>query len=105
MEDWPEQVKTMQRNWIGRSEKGVILNLKRTDNDETFSVYTTRPDTFMGVAYVAVAGGHPIAQEPLKIAMLLQCLLKNAKTPKLPKQTWQQWRKKHSNRLLRNLTH
>ncbi|KKK44787.1 hypothetical protein LCGC14_3166550, partial [marine sediment metagenome] len=65
LEDWPEQVKTMQRNWIGRSE-GLDIEFKRTDNNETFSVYTTRPDTFMGVTYLAVAGAHPIAQEAAK---------------------------------------
>ncbi|STD41941.1 Leucine--tRNA ligase [Edwardsiella tarda] len=47
LEDWPEQVKTMQRNWIGRSE-GVEITFRVADRDETFAVYTTRPDTFMG---------------------------------------------------------
>ncbi|GAP76226.1 leucyl-tRNA synthetase [Pseudoalteromonas sp. SW0106-04] len=65
LEHWPEQVKTMQRNWIGRSE-GVDITFKRADNQGEFSVYTTRPDTFMGVTYVAVAAGHPIAQEAAK---------------------------------------
>ncbi|QTH72086.1 leucine--tRNA ligase [Pseudoalteromonas xiamenensis] len=65
LDHWPEQVKTMQRNWIGRSE-GVEIDFKRADNGETFTVYTTRPDTFMGVTYVAVAAGHPIAQEAAK---------------------------------------
>ncbi|MCF2910622.1 leucine--tRNA ligase [Pseudoalteromonas sp. DL2-H2.2] len=65
LEHWPEQVKTMQRNWIGRSE-GLEIDFKRADNDEQFTVYTTRPDTFMGVTYVAVAAGHPIAQEAAK---------------------------------------
>ncbi|MFY8272802.1 leucine--tRNA ligase [Pseudoalteromonas sp. SSDWG2] len=62
LEHWPEQVRTMQRNWIGRSE-GVDITFKRADGKGEFSVYTTRPDTFMGVTYVAVAAGHPIAQE------------------------------------------
>ncbi|KZX01792.1 leucine--tRNA ligase [Pseudoalteromonas luteoviolacea] len=62
LEHWPEQVKTMQRNWIGRSE-GLEIDFKRADNGEHFTVYTTRPDTFMGVTYVAVAAGHPIALE------------------------------------------
>ncbi|MFC3033780.1 leucine--tRNA ligase [Pseudoalteromonas fenneropenaei] len=65
LDHWPEQVKTMQRNWIGRSE-GLEIDFKRADNGETFTVYTTRPDTFMGVTYVAVAAGHPIAQEAAK---------------------------------------
>ncbi|MEO2266797.1 leucine--tRNA ligase [Pseudoalteromonas sp. YIC-656] len=62
LEHWPEQVRTMQRNWIGRSE-GVDITFKRADGKGEFSVYTTRPDTFMGVTYVAVAAAHPIAQE------------------------------------------
>ncbi len=62
LEHWPEQVKTMQRNWIGRSE-GLEIDFKRADKDQHFTVYTTRPDTFMGVTYVAVAAAHPIAAE------------------------------------------
>ncbi|BCL68775.1 leucine--tRNA ligase [Vibrio nigripulchritudo] len=62
LDHWPEQVKTMQRNWIGRSE-GLEIDFKRADKDENFTVYTTRPDTLMGVTYVAVAAGHPIALE------------------------------------------
>ena len=65
LEHWPEQVKTMQRNWIGRSE-GLEIDFKRADNQESFTVYTTRPDTFMGVTYVGVAAGHPIALEAAK---------------------------------------
>ncbi|MCV9877909.1 leucine--tRNA ligase [Brenneria izbisi] len=60
LESWPEQVKTMQRNWIGRSE-GVEITFNIADSEEKLSVYTTRPDTFLGVTYVAVAAGHPLA--------------------------------------------
>ncbi|MFT6092782.1 MAG: leucyl-tRNA synthetase [Pseudohongiellaceae bacterium] len=64
LDGWPEKVKTMQSNWIGRSE-GVELNFEivgETDPElEKLSVYTTRPDTLMGVTYVAVAPQHPIA--------------------------------------------
>ncbi|AOR57868.1 leucine--tRNA ligase [Pectobacterium parmentieri] len=62
LESWPEQVKTMQRNWIGRSE-GVEITFDVADSTEKLSVYTTRPDTFMGVTYVAVAAGHPLAAQ------------------------------------------
>ncbi|MBH2958169.1 leucine--tRNA ligase [Serratia marcescens] len=62
LESWPEQVKTMQRNWIGRSE-GVEITFDVADSEETLTVYTTRPDTFMGATYVAVAAGHPLAQQ------------------------------------------
>lgn len=57
---WPEQVKTMQRNWIGRSE-GVEITFRLNEVDEKVSVYTTRPDTFYGASYVAVAAAHPLA--------------------------------------------
>ena len=63
--EWPEQVKTMQRNWIGKS-RGIELSfdIKGSDGSaaEPLSVYTTRPDTLMGVTYVAVAAGHPLAK-------------------------------------------
>ncbi|WOG30439.1 leucine--tRNA ligase [Endozoicomonas sp. 8E] len=65
LEDWPEQVKAMQRNWIGRSE-GVQMTFKVANpvagSPEAFQIYTTRPDTLMGVTYVAVAAEHPIAK-------------------------------------------
>ncbi|WP_437612304.1 leucine--tRNA ligase [Erwinia sp. V71] len=62
LEDWPEQVKTMQRNWIGRSE-GVEITFDVADSAEKLTVYTTRPDTFIGATYLAVAAGHPLAAQ------------------------------------------
>ncbi|MCK7631286.1 leucine--tRNA ligase [Shewanella sp. JNE10-2] len=61
LDGWPEQVKTMQRNWIGRSE-GVEMTFGVAGHDKTFDIYTTRPDTLMGVTYVAIAAGHPLAE-------------------------------------------
>ena len=61
LDQWPEQVRTMQRNWIGRSE-GVDLDFNLADGS-ALSVYTTRPDTLMGVTYLAVAPQHPVARE------------------------------------------
>jgi len=60
LDGWPEQVKTMQKNWIGRSE-GADIQFKLVGQDDALEVYTTRPDTLMGVTYVAVAAQHPIA--------------------------------------------
>ncbi|WP_299591471.1 leucine--tRNA ligase [uncultured Microbulbifer sp.] len=63
--DWPEQVRTMQRNWIGKS-RGVELAFalpKTIAGVDHFDVYTTRPDTLMGVTYVSLAAEHPIALE------------------------------------------
>ncbi len=61
LDEWPEQVRTMQRNWIGRSE-GVELSFDVEGFGE-LEVFTTRPDTLMGVTYVAVAPAHPLAQK------------------------------------------
>lgn len=61
LEDWPEQVKAMQRNWIGRSE-GAQITFQVEQFDMALSVYTTRPDTLFGVTYMAVAAQHPLAQ-------------------------------------------
>ncbi|WP_440863521.1 leucine--tRNA ligase [Symbiopectobacterium purcellii] len=60
LESWPEQIKTMQRNWIGRSE-GVEITFDVADSADKLTVYTTRPDTFIGATYVAVAAAHPLA--------------------------------------------
>ncbi len=60
LEGWPEQVKTMQANWIGRSE-GLQIEFDVVDSDESLAVYTTRPDTLMGVTYLAVAAEHPLS--------------------------------------------
>ena len=57
---WPDAVKTMQRNWIGRSE-GVELDFALADGGEPLRVYTTRPDTLFGATYMAVAADHPLA--------------------------------------------
>ena len=62
MPGWPESVKTMQRNWIGRSE-GVELSFDVQGEDESLTVYTTRPDTLHGVTYMAVAAEHPLAKK------------------------------------------
>ncbi|CZF77419.1 Leucine--tRNA ligase [Grimontia celer] len=59
LDGWPEMVKTMQRNWIGRSE-GVELKFE-VKGQADLEVYTTRPDTLMGVTYVGIAAGHPLA--------------------------------------------
>lgn len=60
LDGWPEQVKTMQRNWIGKSY-GCEVEFPIVDGEGTLKVYTTRPDTLMGATYVAVAAEHPLA--------------------------------------------
>ncbi|HAQ50617.1 MAG TPA: leucine--tRNA ligase [Gammaproteobacteria bacterium] len=61
LDGWPEQVKTMQANWIGRSE-GVEVLFSVAGHDE-LTVYTTRADTLMGVTYLAIAAEHPLVQQ------------------------------------------
>ncbi len=58
--DWPSRVKAMQRNWIGRSE-GATVTFAVAGSDETFEIYTTRPDTIFGATYVVFAPEHPLA--------------------------------------------
>ncbi len=64
LDGWPESVKTMQRNWIGRSE-GLEIQFDVVDAAgaalEPLRVFTTRPDTVMGVSFVSIAGEHPLA--------------------------------------------
>ncbi len=62
MPGWPDSVKTMQRNWIGRSQ-GVELTFDVAGDNEPLTVFTTRPDTLLGVTYMAVAAEHPLAEK------------------------------------------
>ena len=59
---WPERVKTMQRNWIGRSE-GTEIHFTLVETQEVLPVFTTRPDTLFGVTYVVLAPEHPLVQD------------------------------------------
>ncbi|MDX1347193.1 MAG: leucine--tRNA ligase [Thiomicrorhabdus chilensis] len=63
LEGWPEQVKTMQKNWIGKSTGLQISFPIVGQENKTLDVYTTRPDTLMGVTYVAIAADHPMARK------------------------------------------
>ena len=58
--EWPEQVRTMQRNWIGRSEGATV---RFPYDGDAIEVYTTRPDTLLGATYLALAPQHPIVQK------------------------------------------
>ena len=62
LEGWPDAVRTMQRNWIGKSE-GVEFDFAIDGSEERVRVYTTRPDTVAGVTYMAVAAEHPLAKK------------------------------------------
>jgi len=78
MTGWPEQVRTMQKNWIGRSE-GVEISFKIDGQDKNVKIFTTRPDTLMGVTYLAVAAEHDLARQAGEkfsnvAAFIKQCL-------------------------------
>jgi leucyl-tRNA synthetase len=86
---WPEQVRTMQRNWIGRSE-GVEMSFQLATPveglDDQIDIYTTRPDTLMGVTYLGVAAEHPLALAASR----------NAKPTRLLNRVWPLLRKRAS---------
>ena len=60
--DWPESVKNLQRNWIGKS-KGANVHFKIQSINETITVYTTRPDTLFGATYMVIAPEHPLVDQ------------------------------------------
>lgn len=97
----------MQRNWIGRSE-GVEITFNVNDYDNTLTVYTTRPDTFMGCTYLAVAAGHPLAQKaaennPELAAFIDEC--RNTKVAEAEMATMEKKKKKASILALKRFTH
>lgn len=59
--DWPESIKAMQRNWIGKSE-GAMVTFKIKDSDHDFKIYTTRPDTLFGASYTVLAPEHELVK-------------------------------------------
>lgn len=79
---WPDMVKTMQRNWIGRSE-GVEITFDVADTNENVAVYTTRPDTFYGVSYLGIAAAHPLAGLAAQNNPELAAFIQEAKNAKV----------------------
>ncbi|RLJ09507.1 MAG: leucine--tRNA ligase, partial [Candidatus Aenigmatarchaeota archaeon] len=65
LKEWPEDVKTMQRNWIGKSE-GAIIEFPIENSNEKIEVFTTRPDTFFGITFLVYAPEHPKVMELVK---------------------------------------
>ena len=82
LDGWPEQVKAMQRNWIGRSE-GLEIEFKVANSDQSLSVYTTRPDTIYGVTYMGLAAQHPLAREAAKSNPKLADFIEQCKNSKV----------------------
>ncbi len=79
LEGWPDAVRQMQANWIGRST-GLEVDFKLAHQDEMLRVYTTRPDTLMGVSYVAVAAEHPLVADLLADNAELAAFVQECKT-------------------------
>ncbi|AYN18152.1 leucine--tRNA ligase [Pseudomonas monteilii] len=80
---WPEQVKTMQRNWIGKSrgmEVQFPYDQATIGHEGTLKVFTTRPDTLMGATYVAVAAEHPLATQAAQGNPALQAFIDECKS-------------------------
>ncbi len=78
LEGWPEQVKTMQRNWIGKSY-GCEVEFPIVNGTGNLKVYTTRPDTLMGATYVAVAAEHALASQAAENNPALQAFIQECK--------------------------
>jgi len=78
LDGWPEAVKTMQKNWIGKSV-GIDIDF-RLDDKNTLTVYTTRPDTLMGATYLAIAAEHPLAIQAGQTSTTIQAFLDECKT-------------------------
>ncbi len=81
LEGWPDQVKTMQKNWIGRSE-GVEIVFD-VEGFDALNVFTTRPDTLMGVTYVAIAPEHELATEAAKSSQEVNSFLHECRQTKV----------------------
>ena len=78
LKDWPESVKTMQRNWIGRSE-GVLLKFNVQELEDFVEVFTTRPDTLLGVTFLALSPEHSIVEKIARNDTALSLKLKTWK--------------------------
>jgi len=78
LDGWPEAVKIMQKNWIGKSV-GIDIDF-RLDDKNTLTVYTTRPDTLMGATYLAIAAEHPLAIQAGQTSTTIQAFLDECKT-------------------------
>ena len=81
LEGWPERVRIMQKNWIGRSE-GLNITFKVDGSEDTFTVYTTRPDTFMGITYISISANHPLVKKCCETNKELEAFCQECRTQK-----------------------
>lgn len=78
LKDWPEKVRLMQENWIGKSQ-GLRCTFRFVDSEDGIEVYTTRPDTMFGASFVAIAADHPFAQAIAASSPELQAFIAECK--------------------------
>ncbi len=71
LDKWPAKVKTMQKNWIGKSS-GAEINFKISNSDENLNIYTTRPDTIYGATFIALSINHPLVENNLEQSKINQ---------------------------------
>ncbi len=79
LDGWPEQVRTMQKNWIGKS-RGMDVTFAGNEDHDGLTVFTTRPDTLMGVTYVAISAEHPLAEQALAVNPELAAFIHECKS-------------------------
>ena len=91
--DWPEQVKVMQRNWIGRSE-GYEIEFQIPHLDTSVSVYTTRTDTLFGATYLALAPEHPIVEQMASSDQNVHQFLEDTKSQAVSEEALEKMEKK-----------
>lgn len=82
LDSWPNQVKQMQRNWIGRSEGSEIF-FKVDGFAKRLKIYTTRPDTLMGATYLAVSPDHPLARQAAKNNLTVKAFIDSCQSVRL----------------------
>ena len=95
LDGWPEAVKTMQRNWIGKST-GLEISFNRQGAD-SLKIYTTRPDTLMGVTYLAIASEHPLALQAGKSNSEVQKFIEECRTMETSEVAMETMEKKGAN--------
>jgi len=95
LDGWPEAVKTMQRNWIGKST-GLEISFNRQGSD-SLKIYTTRPDTLMGVTYLAIASEHPLALQAGKSNSEVQRFIEECRTMETSEAAMETMEKKGAN--------
>ena len=86
LDGWPESVKLMQKNWIGKS-KGLNINFVSEDGPEIFTAFTTRPDTIFGVTYIAISINHDLATDLSKKDKSIKKFITKYQKQKLSEET------------------